>query len=233
MEIQKKKKRRFGIFKIIILIIILSALFGWSIVGIATVFKSQEKVLKLGLEDVGELVTQTCHTVVLEDTKENLSFFSLFDIPFTESRQIFSYDFDVDASIDFSKIEISKIDNKNKEVLIKIPHADVYKVVLNPDTFKSYLDSKGLFSRIDLSEHNEALLKMEDAAKAQCLASNFLERADNNAQKLLSVMVKSEDGFKNYNVIFEYYPDETENISDKTTALEDKKEEKLKKADEK
>ena len=44
------------------------SLLGGGIFGIASVLNTQEKVLKLGLEDVGELVTQTCHTVVLEDT---------------------------------------------------------------------------------------------------------------------------------------------------------------------
>ena len=171
-------------------------------------FKSEEKVLKLGLEDVGELVTQTCHTVVLEDSKESLSFFDLFDIPFTESRQIFSYDFDVDASINFSKIEIENIDDDKKEVKIKLPHSRVYKVVIVPETFKSYLDSDGLFSRIDLTEHNEALIKMENSAKEQCLASNLLERADSNAQKLLSAMIQSEEKYKKYTISFDYFADD-------------------------
>ena len=90
----------------------------------------------------------------------HVSFFSLFDIPFTESRQIFSYDFDVDASINFSKINIMEIDDSKKEVKVNIPHSKIYKVVILSDSFRSYLDSDGVFSRIDLTEHNDALKRM-------------------------------------------------------------------------
>ena len=209
-EIKKSKSRSPSLLTIVICVIAFLVLFGGVGLGITKIFETQEKVLKLGLEDVGELVTQTCHTVVLEDSREARSFFDLFEIPFTESRQIFSYDFDVDASIDFSKIEIENIDDNKKEITVKLPHAKIFKTVLLPNTFKSYLDSSSLFSRIDLTEHNEALLKMESSAETQCLASNLLQRADENAQLLLSAMIKSEKKYKKYNIVFNYIEEETE-----------------------
>lgn len=200
--------------KLVLLIILISVLLGGGIFGISfginRIFETQEKILKLGFEDVGELVTQTCHTVVLEDSRESRTFFDLFEIPFTESRQIFSYDFDVDASVDFSKMEIKNIDDTKKEVTIKTVHSKVFKTVLQPDTFKVYLDSDGLFSRIDLSEHNEALIKMEELAEDQCLAGKLLENADSNAERLLTAMVKSNDKYKEYIVTFDYYEEKLE-----------------------
>lgn len=190
--------------RLIIYILIIMLLLGGSIVGLTKVFKTQEKVLKLGFEDVGELITQTCHTTVLEDSVVNRSFFKLFDIPFTESRQIFSYDFDVDASINFSEIDILDIDDDKETITVKLPSAKIYKVVLIPKSFRSYLDSESLFSRIDLTEHNEALIKMEETAKTQCLESNLLTRADENAKKLLSAMIRSEQKYKKYNIVFNY-----------------------------
>lgn len=208
-KVPQKSKRAIKIqfpnpIKLLIYGVIVFILLGGSILGITRVLKSQEKVFKLGFEDVGELVTQTCHTVVLEDSKENRTFFKLFDIPFTESRQIFSYDFDVDASIDFSKISLIKIDDNKKEIHIQLPHSQVYKVVLLPRTFRSYLDQDSPFSRIDMTEHNDALIKMEDTAENQCLVSNLLERADDNAQKLITAMIKSEKEYRNYKIIYDY-----------------------------
>lgn len=227
VNVPKNKIKSVGLIKILIIVAVASVLFGGSFFGISRVFNSQEKVLKLGLDDVGELVTQTCHTVVLEDSKESVSFFDMFDIPFTESRQIFSYDFDVDASINFSLIEIEKIDDSKKEVTIKVPHAKVYKVVILPETFKSYLDTNGLFSRIDLTEHNDALLKMEELAKNQCLESKLLDRADENTQKLLSSMIKSEKKYKDYSVIYNYIEetDQENNKADANLPSEEKIEE--------
>ena len=77
------------------IIIIFGIMFTFGI--ISSNKRHEEKILSLKLKDIGELVTQTCQTVVLEDSKVDRNFFELFSIPFTESRQVFSYEFVVDA----------------------------------------------------------------------------------------------------------------------------------------
>ena len=167
------------------------------------VYTSQTKTTKLGFEDVGELVTQTAYLTVDKDNKENRDFFKLFKIPFTESRQIFSYDIEVDASVDFAKI--SYIQNKEKsEITIKLPHAKIYKATLKTDSFKGYLDSESLFSRIDLQEQNEALKTMEEQAIKDAEANGILKLADENAKKLIEGLIKSNSAYKEYKIIFEY-----------------------------
>lgn len=208
-EKEPKKKKQIKIqipnpFHLIIYALIIFVLLGGSIFALTKVFKTQEKVTKIGLENVGELITQTCHTTVLEDSKVNRTFFSLFDIPFTESRQIFSYDFDVDASLNFREINVLSIDDDKKEIKVQLPHSKIYKPVLLPNTFKSYLDSESLFSRINLSEHNEALVKMEEEATKTCLDNGLLENADKNAQKLISVMLTGQNEYNGYNIIYDY-----------------------------
>ena len=207
MEEKEKKGRKNFLataiaFKYLFTILIIVAMVGVFFLGVkmSVKFTSFEKTTKLGLENVGELVTQTCYTTVLEDSKVNLEFFKLFDIPFTESRQIFSYDFEVDASVDFEKIEISKIDDKNKEIIVKIPHARVYKTTLNPSSFKVYLDSDGLLTRIDLEKHNTAIKNMQEQAEADCVANNLLSSADQNASRLMKSIVKSNAKYKDYKV---------------------------------
>ncbi len=209
-EVPSKRKINFpGPFKIFLYIVILCILFGGSIfgitIGVKEIFNNQEKVLKLGLDETGELVTQICHTVVLEDSRESKTFFDLFEIPFSESRQIFSYDFDVEASINFSNVVLEKVSDKDKEIIIKLPHAKIYKVTLLPNSFKSYLDKDSIFSTIDLTEHNDALIKMQDSAKAQCLTNELLYNADQNAQTLLTAMIKSDNYYKDYSIIFNYF----------------------------
>lgn len=191
--------------KILKYISILIVLFGVFYLGILfkSSFTSQTKTTKLGLEDVGELVTQTCYVTVIEDTKTNRDFFKLFDIPFTESRQIFSYDVEVDASVNFSEIMYTTND-ENSEITIKLPHAKIYKSTLNLFSFKKYLDSESLFSRIDLEKQNEALKAMEEQAINDAKANGVLEAADKNAKTLISGFIKSNDKYKEYNVIYEY-----------------------------
>ena len=207
-EEKKPKKRGISLWpiktviKVGVAIILLGLSFGLGM-KLSTNFETQQKTTKFGLEDVGELVTQTCHATVLEDSKVNRDFFHLFDIPFTESRQIFSYDYEVDASVDFASIEYS-VDEEKKEVKFTLSHAKVYKVAQKLDSFREYLDTESLFSRIDLTKHNEALKEMEEQAVEDCVGNKLLEAGDNNARRLLEAMVKGNKDYKDYEIVFEY-----------------------------
>ena len=172
-------------------------------VGVVTTFNQKFKVTDLGLKDMSELVTQTCTVTVIQDSKKNLTFFKNHKIPLTESRQIFSYDFDVDASIKFNKITFD-VDNKNKIITFNLPHANVYKTSIILDSFNSYYESDSLFTEIDLSENNDAKKQMAIEAEEKCIKNKLLENADKNAEELLKGLVKSYSKIKDYKVLFKY-----------------------------
>lgn len=186
---------------VIAILVIFGIMFTFGIIGSNKHHK--ETTLSLKLKDIGELVTQTCQTVVLEDSKVDRNFFELFSIPFTESRQIFSYEFAVDASINFEKITY-EINSEDESITIKLPHAKIYQPRVKLETYKSYLDTESIFSRIDLKEHNKALLAMQETAVNNCLAGGLLDAADSNAQKLISNFVKNMNDLKDYTVNYEY-----------------------------
>ena len=183
------------------IIIIFGIMFTFGI--ISSNKRHEEKMLSLKLKDIGELVTQTCQTVVFEDSKVDRNFFELFSIPFTESRQVFSYEFVVDASINFEKITY-EINSEAESITIKLPHAKIYQPRPKLETYKSYLDTESIFSRIDLEEHNKALLAMQETAVNNCLAGGLLDAAESNAQKLISNFVKNMNDLKDYTVNYEY-----------------------------
>ena len=172
-------------------------------VGVVTTFNQKFKVTDLGLKDMSELVTQTCTVTVIQDSKKNLTFFKDHKIPLTESRQIFSYDFDVDASIKFNKITFD-VDNKNKTITFNLPHANVYKTTIILDSFNSYYESDSLFTEIDLSENNDAKKQMAIDAEEKCIKNKLLENADKNAEELLKGLVKSNSKIKDYKALFKY-----------------------------
>lgn len=58
------------VFKYIIILIVIAVFFYLGVM-FKTSFTTQTKTTKLGLEDVGELVTQTCYVTVVEDTEVN------------------------------------------------------------------------------------------------------------------------------------------------------------------
>ncbi len=189
--------------KIVLVILIIALIF--YIGGIwKSVITNQTKTTKLGLENVGELVTQTAYLTIVQDTEEYREFFDLFEIPFTQSRQIFSYDIQVDASVDFSKITYEIDGNKdNQKIKVKLPHAKIYKSSIDNESLKIYLDEESLFSRIDLSEHNEAMKQLTEQGIKDAEANGLLKAGDENAKKLIETFFKS-NGYEDYQIEYEY-----------------------------
>lgn len=190
------------VIKIILVSIVIIVIVYLGLIN-SSIFTSQTKTTKLGLENVGEFVTQTAHLVILKDSEEHRAFFKLFKLPFTESRQIFSYNVKVDASVNFSQISYESNDEK-AEFVVKIPHAKIYNVVLDYDSLKVYLDVESLFSRIDLKEHNDVLKAIEEQAIKDAKENKILEAADENAKRLIEGFIKSNKKYKDYNVVYEY-----------------------------
>lgn len=193
-----------GILCLIIALIIMTLVSTGTMIG--TVFTSKTKTTKFGLEDVGELVTQTAHLTVVEDNKVNKELFKKFKIPFTESRQVFSYDVDVDASVDFAKISIHP-DDVTREVIVKLPHSKIYKATLDLDSQVVYLDEGNIFSRINLTKQNEALKDIKEQGIADAKDNGILEAADKNAIKLIESLIKSDKKYNDYKITYKYLND--------------------------
>lgn len=190
------------IIKYIIIAVILVLIFSSGAL-FNSVLNGQTKTTKLGFEDVGELVTQTAYMTIVRDTEEHREFFDLFEIPFTESRQIFSYDIQVDSSVNFSEIT-NTIDDDKKEIKIEMPHAKIYKATIDNESLKVYLDQESLFSRIDLNEHNQAITEMKEQGIKDAETNGILELAERNAENLITNFMKTNGKNKDYNIVFEY-----------------------------
>lgn len=202
-SIGKIIKKLPSVLKIILVILAIVLIF--YIGGVwKSIITNQTKTTKLGLENVGELVTQTAYLTIVQDTEEHREFFDLFEIPFTQSRQIFSYDVQVDASVDFSKIAYEIDKNKdNPKIKIKLPHAKIYKTSIDNESLKVYLDKESLFSRIDLSEHNEAMKQLTEQGAKDAEANGLLKAGDENAKRLIETFFKS-NGYEDYQFEYEY-----------------------------
>ena len=198
-EIGKKLVKLPKIIKYSILIALVVAIL---VIGISSNNSSRTKATKFGLANVGELVTQTAYVTEIKDTKESKDFFKLFDIPFTKSRLIFSYDFEVDASVDFAKISYKE--TGENEITVELPHSKIYKTTPNLESQVVYLDEDSLFSRIDSKEQNEALKLMQEDAIETAKANGILEAADKNAKVLIESFIKSDKKYKEYKINYKY-----------------------------
>ena len=187
------------VIRTIVLVVALVAIFSLGLFS-KDILSITTKSTKFGLEDVGELVTQTAYLTVVDEISKYSQVFNK-KIPLTQSRQIFSYDVEVDASVDFSKITL---DEGIDKITVKLPHAKVYKATLDEESLHVFLDSGSLFTRIKLEDQGDARKKMQETAIKDAEANGLLEAADKNAKRLINSMIKSNNKYKDYEINYEY-----------------------------
>lgn len=201
------KEHLFSIVKYIVIILVLILAFTMG-TKLSNNFKHKEKVISYGFKDMGFLITQEWYGCVLEDSKTDRTFFNLFKIPLTESRQLFSIDIEVFAGIEFKDIKYT-INHDKKNINVSLPHAIIQNTSTVDDSMQIYLDSESWFSRIDLEKNEEARESLKKRARQMALDSGIIEKAENNAEKLITNMIKSNgecsmDACKDYKIIFKY-----------------------------
>ncbi|HJJ12658.1 MAG TPA: DUF4230 domain-containing protein [Clostridiaceae bacterium] len=186
---------------IIVLILIVVLALG---INYSYVFNKEAETLSIEFKNVGQLVTQSAFIRLLEDSTVNRTIFEKFEIPFTESRKMFSYIVQVDAAINFEEISIEDINESTKTIKVKLPHAKVYNATPDLESFKSYIDSESWFSRIDSEKYNEALKDLTNQGKQDAIDNGILEKADENGKNIIESFIKSNKKYKEYNVEYEY-----------------------------
>ena len=186
-----------------ILVVILIAIVALGI-NYSYVFNKEAETLSIEFKNVGQLVTQSAFIRVLEDSTVNRTIFEKFEIPFTESRKMFSYIVQVDAGINFEEVYIEDINESTKTIKIKLPHSTINNATPDLESFKSYIDSESWFSRIDSEKYNEALKDLTNQGKQDAIDNGILEKADENGKNIIESFIKSNKKYKDYKIEYEY-----------------------------
>jgi hypothetical protein len=191
--------------KLIAVIVIIAAVCLGVGFGIKTVLSSTQKVTDIGFKNIGELATQEANVTVVktksEALKYNLPLIGEGSIPFTESKNIFSYDIDIKAGYDFSEIEV-KPDQKNHKVTVKLPEAKILDTDLNTDSFQLYDETQGLLTHITLTDMNNAFAEMKEEAMQKAEDNGLMDKAKENAHTLIKGMLAGSYDMNEYTVEF-------------------------------
>ena len=204
-ENQKRSSKLSKILKMItpkgaIIIILIVCILGVGI-GLGKSFFTDSKTTKLGFEDIGELATQSAYssnTSVIDQSRDLFG----FEIPFTQSKYVFSYDTVIKAGINFSDITW-KVDENNKKIKINLPETKVLSNEIDEDSLKVYHESESIFTNIELEETNKALSNLKDTAEKNAIENGLLENVTMNAQTLVKSFVGQVYDLNTYQVIFE------------------------------
>lgn len=173
--------------KVISVLVVLIIIFGVAL-GIGEFLKTNSKTTKLRFENIGELATQTAYTSTVEVVDKSRKLFNNFEIPFTQSKYIFSYDTEIKAGINFEKIEWD-VDETSKIITVKLPKAMIISRDLKEDTFEVFHEQESIFCSITLSDINQSLEELENKAEKNAVQNGLLERAEENAQVIVSQFI--------------------------------------------
>ena len=96
---------------------------------------TKSRTVQLGLKNVGQLVTQTGYFTNIQKIQDAREVWGI-TIPFTENQYIFTYDGSVDASIDFSAIDV-EINDISKTITVTLPNEELLMFMSTMIVWKS------------------------------------------------------------------------------------------------
>ncbi len=159
------------------------------------------EIVEDGLRDMGKLVTEEYYFTEVVSFSSIKNYLSI-DWKITESSFLASYDGVIHAGVDFTRIGVEK-DEQGKTVTIRLPAAEILTIDIDPESLTVYSEKNGLGNRITLEDYSSALQELEANASEKALEKGMLERADQNAEKLIRSFVASLVDLTEYRLAFE------------------------------
>lgn len=187
------KKRLALLISIVILIIAI-------IIGLNTFIVMQSKSEKLGFENIGELATQAAYCTSTQILDKSRNLFGI-QIPFTESKLIYSYDTTIKAGIDFSDIDLS-VNNQTKTIKIRLPEAKVLSNEIDLNSFKVYHEDESIFTQVKLKDSNSSLKELKETAEKDAINNGLLDNAAENAKNIIKSFIGNAYDLEEYKITF-------------------------------
>ena len=155
-------------------------------------------IIKAGLADIGELATEEYYYTGVEsfDSSKNIKG---FELPFTTTSFIYSYDGVIKAGIDFSEVEVEKDDLK-KLVVVTLPKSKILSSEIDEKSFKLYDEKRSIFNPLSVTDVNDTIINLKEKAEADAVKKGVLERADKNAVTVLKNFLKSTYEISDYTI---------------------------------
>ena len=153
-----------------------------------------------GLRDMGFLITEDYYfteVVTREKSRELLK--TGITIPFTESSYVASYDGEVHAGVDFSKITVSvDAEDSTPHITIRVPEPEIQSVSIDHDSFVLYSEKTGIGNPFSAEEYNESLTGLEEVVREKAIDKGILKAAGENAKQQIKTFVESVCAGKSY-----------------------------------
>lgn len=142
------------------------------------------EIINDGLNEMGFLVTEEYYFTEVVSFTSVKKLFNLIELGITESAYLASYDGVVTAGINFENITVEK-DDEILVVTVHLPEAELLNVDIDPESFILYSEKEGLGNPISVADFNNSLIELENSASEKAKSRGLLERAEENAEKVI------------------------------------------------
>ena len=160
---------------------------------------TESKTTKLGFEDIGEFATQSAYCTEVSSTANARKLFG-HNLPFTQSKIVFSYDVVIKAGYDFSAITW---DVQDTTITVKLPEVKVLSCEVKEDSFKKYVEDESIFTPFTLDDNNNAMKALKETAQTDAIANGLYENARSNAETMLTTFFSSAYDMDQYTIEFQ------------------------------
>ena len=208
-EKEKKPNRLWAVIKntipikgLLFLAVVIAVLTVSLKTGFGTTHFNKNNTIKMGFEDIGELATQSAYCRQINVTSDVRTLFGM-DIPFTQSKYVYSYDVIIKAGFNFAEIE-PIIDEDSKTITLKMPAVKILSSEIKDDSLEIYLEKESIFTPITLTENNEARIELKKKAAEEAKENGLYDDAEKNAEELLKGFISKQFDLDTYKLKFEH-----------------------------
>ncbi len=208
-EKEKKPNRLWAVIKntipikgLLFLAVVIAVLTVSLKTGFGTTHFNKNSTIKMGFEDIGELATQSAYCRQINVTSDVRTLFGM-DIPFTQSKYVYSYDVIIKAGFNFAEIE-PIIDEDSKTITLKMPAVKILSSEIKDDSLEIYLEKESIFTPITLTENNEARIELKKKAAEEAKENGLYDDAEKNAEELLKGFISKQFDLDTYKLKFEH-----------------------------
>lgn len=152
-----------------------------------------------GLSDIGTLNTYEYYFTHVGKYAESSQLFG-YEVPFSESSYIYSYDGTVKAGLDFSKIQV-EVDDDLKTITLTLPEIEITGFEIDPDSFRLFDESISPINRISVSTLAGNISSIELEEKQNAIDRGILDKAGENAELLIRDFMNGIYGADGYTVV--------------------------------
>lgn len=126
--------------------------------------------------------------------------FKDWNIPFTEKSFMMKWDGLIKAGVKLDKIEI-RVDEENMKITVAMPAAEILSYEVDNDSVEVLDEKDNVFNKLTISDKVDFDAKTEDAMKERAIENGLLDKAQKNAEMIISNLLTANEAIGSAYVI--------------------------------